>query len=46
MELDYRAFADAVLPFIDRDVRSLFATPEAWSAMQDRVVAQLLEVAS
>lgn len=45
-ELDYRSFADTVLPFIDPDVRSLFASREAWSGMQERVVAQLLALAS
>ena len=41
-ELDFAAFRDGVLPFIDEAVRSFYATPEAWSAMQDRVVAYLL----
>lgn len=41
-ELDPSAFGDAVLPFIDLEVRSFYASPGAWSAMQDRVVAYLL----
>lgn len=41
-ELERSAFEDAVLPFIDLEVRSFYETPEAWSAMQDRVVTYLL----
>jgi predicted nucleotidyltransferase component of viral defense system len=41
-ELDRSAFEDAVLPYIDLEVRPFYATPEAWSAMQTRVVTFLL----
>ncbi|MGH2467724.1 MAG: nucleotidyl transferase AbiEii/AbiGii toxin family protein [Candidatus Limnocylindrales bacterium] len=40
-EPELSAFQDAVLPFIDLEVRSFYETPEAWTAMQDRVVAYL-----
>lgn len=41
-EMDFAAFRDGVLPFIDEAVHSFYATPAAWSAMQDRVVTYLL----
>ncbi len=41
-ELEFEAFRDGVLPFIDLEVRSFYEAPEAWSAMQDRVVTYLL----
>jgi Nucleotidyl transferase AbiEii toxin, Type IV TA system len=43
-ELDFAAFRDAVLPFIDVAVRPFYETPEAWSAIQKRVLAYLLEL--
>jgi len=43
-ELEFGAFRDAVLPFIDMEVRSFYDTPAAWSAMQDRVATCLLEL--
>jgi len=43
-ELEFGAFRDAVLPFVDLPVRSFYETPSAWSAMQDRVAAYLLEL--
>ena len=43
-ELDFGAFRDAVLPFIDLAVRPFYETPEAWSAIQERVLAYLLEL--
>ncbi len=43
-ELDFGAFRDAVLPFIDLAVRPFYETPAAWSAMQDRVSTYLLEL--
>lgn len=44
-EMDFAAFRDGVLPFVEEAVRSFYATPEAWSAMQDRVVTYLLGLA-
>jgi len=41
-ELERSSFEDAVLPFIDLEVRPFYATPGTWSAMQDRVVTYLL----
>lgn len=41
-ELEFDAFRDAVLPFIDLEVRPFYDTPAAWSAMQDRVATYLL----
>lgn len=41
-ELDYEAFRDAVLPFVDLVVRSFYETPAAWSGIQDRVATYLL----
>jgi len=41
-ELDRSAFEDAVLPYIDLEVRAFFEAPDTWSAMQDRVVTYLL----
>ena len=43
-ELDFAAFRDAVLPFIDMAVRPFYETPQAWSAIQERVLACLLEL--
>lgn len=43
-ELDFDAFRDAVLPFVDLAVRPFYETPAAWSAMQDRVSTYLLEL--
>lgn len=43
-ELDFPAFRDAVLPFIDAAVRPYYETPQAWSAIQGRVLACLLEL--
>jgi hypothetical protein len=43
-EVDFGAFRDAVLPFIDLAVRPFYETPEAWSAIQERVLAYLLEL--
>lgn len=41
-ELDFEAFRDAVLPFIDLAVRSFYERPATWSAMQERVATYLL----
>jgi hypothetical protein len=41
-ELELTAFQDAVLPYIDLEVRPFYETAAAWSAMQDRVVTFLL----
>lgn len=41
-ELDRSAFEDAVLPYIDLEVRAFFEAPDSWSVMQDRVVTYLL----
>jgi hypothetical protein len=43
-ELDFAAFRDAVLPFIDMAVRPFYETPKAWAAIQERVLACLLEL--
>lgn len=43
-QLEFPAFRDAVLPFIDVAVRSFYETPQAWSAIQGRVLAYLLEL--
>jgi len=41
-ELEPTAFQDAVVPYIDLEVRPFYETPEAWSSMQDRVVTYIL----
>ena len=41
-ELAFDTFRDAVLPFIDLEVRPFYDTPGAWSAMQERVATYLL----
>lgn len=41
-ELELMAFQDAVLPYIDLEVRPFYETSDAWSDMQDRVIAFLL----
>ncbi|GIW19962.1 MAG: hypothetical protein KatS3mg065_0258 [Chloroflexota bacterium] len=43
-ELGYEAFRDAVLPFVDLELRPFYEQPAAWSAMQDRVITYLLEL--
>lgn len=43
-ELTFEAFRDLVLPFVDAAVRSFYATPAAWSDMQHRVTAHLLDL--
>ena len=43
-ELGFEAFQDAVLPFIDLEVRSFYDTPAAWSAIESRVATYLLEL--
>jgi Nucleotidyl transferase AbiEii toxin, Type IV TA system len=44
-ELSFETFQDAVLPFIDLAFRPFYETPEAWSAMQERVATYLLGLA-
>ncbi len=41
-ELDYPAFRDAVVPFIDADVRDLYDAAPAWNAMRERVLNYLV----
>jgi hypothetical protein len=43
-EVDFAAFRDAVLPFVDVAVRPFYETSQAWSAIQERVLAYLLEL--
>lgn len=45
-ELGFDAYRDAVVPFIDLEVRPFYETAAAWAAMQERVATYLLTLAA
>jgi predicted nucleotidyltransferase component of viral defense system len=46
MELDYRAFRDQVLRFLDPEIAELYRDPASWEELRGFVVERLLEAAA